>query len=312
MIPKVILKRIDQKLAVLQASQPLSASIVKKLKEQFSFELIYNSNGIEGNRLTLKETDLLINYDVTAKGKSFKDHLEAKKLSEAVHFVYELIEHREQQTISEHLIHSLQQLIVKNTEDNEGGRYRQGNVLVTGSKHQPPDAFEVPKLMHELVTWVNKSINHIHPIELAALAHHRLVHIHPFADGNGHTARLFMNVLLMQKGYPLVVILKNDRQKYDRSLEKANMGHTNEIEKFVAQAVERSMNLYLKAIYTNSNPNEKWVPLSTLAKQSTFSGKYLNILAVSGKLEAYKEGRNWLSSKFALETYLAGRERKRI
>lgn len=311
MIPKTLRKRIDQKFSVLQTSRPLSTSIVKKLKEQFSLELIYNSNAIEGNKLTLKETYLVINDGLTVKGKSFKDHLEAKNHSEAVHFLYELIEHQKRQTISEKLIRSLQQLIVKEIEDDEAGRYRQGSVMITGSKHQPPEAFEVPRLMHEMITWVNKSINKLHPIELAALAHHRLVHIHPFTDGNGRTARLFMNLVLMQKGYPMVIILKNDRQKYYRALEKADLGHSEELEKFIAQAVERSLNLYLKAIRSSSNPKEKWVPLSTLSKQSKFSEKYLNLLARSGKLEAHKEGRNWLSSKFALESYLAERERKR-
>lgn len=314
MIPKPLLKRIEKKFSALKASRPLSSSIVKKLREQFALELTYNSNAIEGNKLTLRETSLVINDGLTVKGKSLRDHLEARNHSEAIHFIYDLIEHEKRHTISEYLIRSLQQLVVKDIESKETGRYRLGSVMVTGSKHHPPDAFEVPKLMQELVTWINKSLNKLHPIELAALVHHRLVHIHPFTDGNGRTARLFMNLLLMQKGYPMVIILKNDRQKYYRALEKADSGHTDEIEKFIAQAVERSMNIYLKAIPSGSNPpllKEKWISLSTLSKQSKFSEKYLNLLARSGKLEAYKEGRNWLSSKLALETYLAERLRKR-
>ena len=154
-------------------------------------------------------------------------------------------------------------------------------------------------------------MNNLHPVELAAIAHHKLVHIHPFADGNGRAARLFMNLILMQKGYPMVVILKNDRQKYYRALEKADKGSTQDIEKFIAQAVERSINMYLKAIQTNSNPKEQLITLSELAKYGTFSEKYLNLLARSGKLEAHKEGRLWLSSRKALNDYLENRERKR-
>jgi Fic family protein len=120
-----------------------------------------------------------------------------------------------------------------------------------------------------------------------------------------------MNLILMQKGYPLVVILKNDRQKYYRALEKADKGNMQDIEKFIAQAVERSMNMYLNVIKTNSNRKEQLVTLSELSKYGSFSEKYLNLLARSGKLEAHKEGRVWLSSQKALSDYLLNRERKR-
>lgn len=310
MIPKTLLKRIEQKFLILQSKRPLSTSIVKKLREQFSLELTYNSNALEGNKLTLKETYLVINDGLTVKGKSLKDHLEAKNHNEAVHFLYDLIEHQKRQTLSEQLIRSLQELIIKDIEDAEAGKYRQGAVMITGSKHRPPEAFEIPRLMQEFVAWAKKNSAKLHPVEFAALAHHRLVYIHPFTDGNGRTARLFMNLLLMQRGYPLVIILKNDRQKYYRALEKADTGQYDEIQKFIAQSVERSLNIYLKTLPSNSK-EQSLIPLSALSKQSKFSEKYLNLLARSGKLEAHKEGRNWLSSKKALENYLTLRERKR-
>jgi Fic family protein len=311
MLPKALLNRIDQKFRLLQSHRPLSPMIVNKLREQLSMQLTYNSNAIEGNKLTLKETYLVINDGLTVNGKPFKDHLEAKNHNEAVHFLYELIEHRKRQTLSQQLVRSLQKLIVKNIEDSDAGHYRQGSVMITGSKQQPPEAFEVPKLMQEFMVWTKKNISKMHPIELAALAHHRLVHIHPFTDGNGRTARLFMNLLLMQKGYPLVIILKNDRQKYYRALENADAGNYDHLEKFIAQAVDRSLTLYLKAIQSSPKPSDRFLSLSELAKNSRFSEKYLNLLARSGKLEAHKEGRNWLSSQTALKNYLAGRERKR-
>jgi Fic family protein len=311
MIPKALLKRIDEKLKLIQSHRPLQGSVVQKLKEQFSVEMTYNSNAIEGNRLTLKETFLVINEGITVKGRSLKDHLEAKNHHEAIHYLYDLIEHEKRQTVSEQLIRSLQQLVIKDIEDQEAGKYRKGNVMITGSSHRPPEAYEVPKLMEELVSWVRKNQNKTHPVELAALAHHRLVHIHPFADGNGRTARLFMNLILMQKGYPMVIILKNDRQKYYRALDKADRGNTADIEKLIAQSVERSMNIYLKVLKSGTSAIEKLVPLSSLTKKSGFSEKYLNLLARSGKLEAHKEGRNWLSSQKALDIYLQTRERQR-
>lgn len=311
MISAELLKRIDEKHEIIQSKRPLSKQLIAKLKEQFSLEMTYNSNAIEGNKLTLKETYLVINDGLTVKGKSLKDHLEAKNHHEAIHFLYDLIEHDKKHTVSERLIHSLQQLIIKDIEDDEAGRYRQGTVMISRSSHKPPPPFDVPKLMEELVTWIKKNESKKHPVELAALAHHKLAHIHPFTDGNGRTARLFMNLILMQKGYPIVIVLKNDRKKYYRALEKADKGKTDDIEKFIAQAVERSMNIYLRAIQSPKNKNEQLLLLSELAKGTKFSEKYLNLLARSGKLEAHKEGRNWLSSHKALQAYLDNRERKR-
>lgn len=310
MIPKALLKRIDQKHTVLQKKRPLSPILVRKLKEQFSLDMTYNSNAIEGNKLTLKETYLVISDGITVKGKSLKDHLEAKNHFDALQFLFDLIEHEKKHSINERLIRSLQQLIIKNIEDNEAGKYRQGNVMITGSKHKPPPAYQVPQLMEDLILWLKKNQNKMHPVELAAKAHHKLVNIYPFTDGNGRTARLFMNLLLMQKVYPLVTILKIDRKKYYKALEKADAGNFEELGKFIGQAVERSMNIYLKAIDSGSSKNESLVLLSKLAQSNPYSEKYLNLLVRSGKLEAHKEGRNWLSSQKALDEYLTNRVRK--
>ncbi len=311
MIPERLLARIDEKHKLIQSQRPLSQAIIVKLKEQFSLEMTYNSNAIEGNKLTLKETYLVVNDGLTVKGKSLQDHLEAKNHHEALHFLYDLIEHEKRHTVSEHLLRSLQKLIVRDLDDEDAGNYRKGSVMITGSKHKPPEAFEVAHLMRDLFVWIKKNTKKLHSVELAALAHHKLVHIHPFTDGNGRTARLFMNLILMQNGYPLVVILKNDRQKYYRALEKADQGQSADMERFVAQAVERSMNLYLKAFNSHVPQKAKLMPLSLIAAKSPFSEKYLNLLARNGKLEAHKEARNWVSSMDSLERYLLSRERKR-
>ncbi len=148
-------------------------------------------------------------------------------------------------------------------------------------------------------------------IELAALFYHRLVHIHPFFDGNGGTARLSMNLLLMQAGYPLVVILKNDRKKYYNVLDKADQGQYEPLVKFMAQAVERSLDMYLRILAPANKSSEKFLSLAEIAQNTSFSAKYLNLLARQGKLEAHKEGRDWLTSREAVERYLKNRLRKR-
>lgn len=305
-----LFERIDKKWEILNNHRPLSSSVISKLKEQLAIEMTYNSNAIEGNKLTLKETYLVIGEGMTVKGKSLKDHLEAKNHFEAIQFLYELIEHEKRHTISERLIRSLQQLIVKESDPSIAGSYRLGSVMISGSKHRPPDSTEVPILMGELIKWVQMKNKEIHPIELAAIFHHKVTHIHPFFDGNGRTARLAMNVLLMQKGYPLVIILKNDRKKYYDILEKADRGKPESLIKFIAQAVEKSLNFYLKAI-DEAFGKKKYLLLSELAKKTPYSEKYLNLLAREGKIDAQKDGRNWMSSVEAIKDYLNNRQRKR-
>lgn len=303
--------RLEDKLRKLNAKRPLPPEVVKKLNEQFALEMTYNSNAIEGNSLTLKETAWVIQDGLTIKGKPMRDHLEARDHYAALSYLYELIDHDAHQTISEVLIRTIHKLVVRETEAQTAGIYRTGNVMITGSDHTPPDVSALPGLMHDFIRWIGSNQKKFHPIELAALVHHKLVSIHPFFDGNGRTARVIMNLLLLQKGYPLVTILKNDRKKYYQALSAADAGEYSNIVRFTAQAVERSLNVYLKTISPSSKPSEKYLPLSVIAKQTAYSGEYLNLLARTGKLEAHKEKRNWVTTQRAIERYIKERERQR-
>lgn len=306
-----IKKRIDEKLKLLNSFRPLPISAVKKLKERFEIEMTYNSNAIEGNSLTLKETFLVINEGLTIKGKPLKDHLEAKDHKEALDYLYELVEKDKKHTFSEMLIRSLNQIVTKNTDREWAGRYRNSGVIIGGADHKPPESIDVPGLMQAMIKWVSGNKNKLHPVELASIMHHKLVYIHPFFDGNGRTSRLTMNIILMQSGFPLVIVLKNDRKKYYDVLSKADKGDIKPFVNFIGHAVERTLDIYLKILTPSSKKKEKHISLSELAKNSKFSEKYLNLLVRGGKLEAHKDGRNWLSSKEALERYLKGRERIR-
>lgn len=305
-----IQNRIDEKLKRLNKFRPLPALVVNKLKEQFEIELTYNSNAIEGNSLTLKETYLVINEGLTIKGKPLKDHLEAKNHQEALDYLYELVEKDKHNTFSENLIRSLNQIVQQNIDKEWAGRYRNSGVIIGGAEHKPPEAIEVPRLMKKLIKWysVNKKL---HPVELASIIHHKLVNIHPFFDGNGRTSRLVMNIILMQLGFPLVVVLKSDRRRYYAALASADKGNYSLFVNFIARALERTLDIYLQVLAPKKEHKEKYISLSELAKTSKFSGKYLNLLARNGKLEAHKEGRDWLTTKEALKNYLAGRERVR-
>ncbi len=303
-ISPLIKTRLEEKLTKLNELRPLPKSAVQKLKEKFQIEMTYNSNAIEGNSLTLKETFLVINEGITVKGKPLKDHLEAKDHHAALKYLYNLIDKDKKHTVSEVLIRNLHQIIIQETDKEWAGRYRNANVIIGGAKHTPPNALQVPQKMQDLISWLKSQKDKMNIVELSALLHHKLVHIHPFFDGNGRTARLTMNLLLMQAGYPLVIILKNDRKKYYDVLDKADGGKYEPLVKFIAQSIERSLDIYLKTLTPATTKQEKFVSLAEISKTTPFSAKYLNLLASQGKLEAYKEGRDWSTSKEAFERYL--------
>ena len=307
----IIKNRLAEKLSRLNKLRPIPKSAIQKLREKFQIEMTYNSNAIEGNSLSLKETFLVINEGLTVKGKPLKDHLEAKDHHAALEYLYDLIDKDKKHTISEVLIKNLHQIILQETDKEWAGRYRNANVIIGGAKHTPPDALQVPKQMKNLIIWLNSQKNKLSIVELSALLHHKLVNIHPFFDGNGRTARLTMNLFLMQAGYPLVVIMKTDRKKYYDVLDKADSGKYEPLIKFVAQSIERSLDIYLKTLTPATTKQEKFLSLAEISKKTSFSAKYLNLLARQGKLEAHKEGRNWLTTNGAVERYLQNRTRQR-
>lgn len=303
--------RIDSKVKQLAMIRPIKTSSMKKLREQFALELTYNSNAIEGNSLTLKETFFVINEGLTIKGKPLRDHLEAKDHFEALEYLYKFAEKEREQNFSEVTLRTLHQLVMRETESGEAGKYRSGNVMITGSSHTPPDAHEVPHKIKDMFEWIRKYRNKIHIVELSAIVHHKITGIHPFTDGNGRTARLVMNLLLLQKGYPMTVVLNNDRKKYYDALSKADRGDYSIFVRFIAQAVERSLNIYIKTLLPAKAESGRFYPLSIIAKQTPYSEKYLNLLSRLGRIEAHKEGRNWVTTIDAIKRYRQERERKR-
>lgn len=311
-LPENLKKQIESKLEKLNKLRPLPKTAVAKLREQFELEMTYNSNAIEGNSLTLKETFWVIKEGLTIKGKPLKDHLEATNHQEALEYLYELVEHEKKVTISEFLIRTLHQLITQNIEKEWAGKYRTMPVMITGTKHMPPSAGEVPSLMNQLIEWLNKEGKKIHIIEAASVLHHKFVHIHPFLDGNGRTGRLVMNLLLLKAGYPLVIILKNDRKKYYKALREADEGNYAPLVLLIAQSIDRSLTIYLQALTPyEKKDRKKYLTLAEASQLCRYSAKYLNLLVRQGKLEAHKEGRNWMTTKEAIKKYIKERKRER-
>ncbi len=298
----LILKRIDEKLKILKKARPFPPHLVNKLREQFSIEMNYNSNAIEGNTLTLRETALVLQQGITVKGKSLKDHLEVKNQARAINYLYDIVDSKKDIPFSETLIRNIHTLIVQNIDGVEAGLYRTYDVRITGAKHTPPSGFDVPLQMHDLISWYKKNKNKLDIITLATEMKHRFVAIHPFGDGNGRTSRILLNLILMKFGYPIVVILKNDRTKYYKALAKADKGKIDDLVFFIAQAVERSLDLYIRAIQ-NSTKENTLLSLSKIAPQTKYSLEYLSLLVRSGKIAGVKDGRNWKTSLDAIERY---------
>jgi Fic family protein len=298
----LILKRIEDKLVVLKKARPFPPYLVNELREQFSIEMNYNSNAIEGNTLTLRETMLVLQQGITVKGKSLKDHLEVKNQAKAIEYLYDVVDSKKDIPLSEMLIRNLHSLVVQNIDGVKAGSYRTYDVRITGSKHTPPPAFEVPHRMKDLLDWYKENKNKLDIVTLATEFKHRFVYIHPFGDGNGRVSRLILNIILMKQGYPIVVILKNDRTKYYKVLQKADKNKIEGLILFISQAVERSLDLYIRAI-KNSTKENTLLFLSKIAPQTRYDAEYLGLLVRTGKVAGVKEGRNWKTSLDAVQRY---------
>ena len=223
--------------------------------------------------------------------------------------MYEIIDQKKKVKLTNKLIRDIHALVVRTEDNAQPGSYRTTEVRISGSEHIPPAGYLVSSQMNDLIEmYFQKSA--IHSIEYAAQLHYDFVSIHPFLDGNGRTGRLLMNIALMQQGYPLVILLKNDRKKYYRLLEEGRTKSLEGFVNFIGQAVERSLDLYLAAL-EESSPTTAMLSLSELAKQTTYSSEYLSLLARRGHLAAHKKGRIWFSSLQAIMNYRKNRLRKR-
>lgn len=300
--------RLYEKKAILQKSRPLPKIALQKIKESLSVEWIYNSNSIEGNTLTLQETHLILKEGITVKGKSLREHFEAHNHEKAIDYLYTLV--KDDYVLRSIDILSLHGLVLRSIEDDFAGRIRNGGVRIVGANFIPPNANKVSGLLDELIEFVNTNPMGLNDIVLSTIFHHKLVWIHPFFDGNGRTVRLAMNLLLMRSGFPPAIILKNDRKKYYEALNQANKGSYQKLTLLMAQALERTLNIYMSALPNN---DEEYIEISSLVEEPSvpYGQEYISLLARQGKIDAYKEGRNWLTTKKALENYIKNRKRER-
>jgi len=290
--------RIVSKKRDLDNLRPLPKSVLERLRRQFAIELAYNSNGIEGNSLTLNETRLVIEEGITIKGKPLREHFEAINHQKA----FELLEGfvKNKTPINERSILDIHHVILSGIDDKYAGRYRNINVRILGAVKSPPRFEKVAKFMAEYVEYINSNPDKLNPLEMTAYIHHRLVEIHPFSDGNGRCARLIMNLYLMRHGYPITMVLKVDRRKYYDRLRKADQGDLKPFTSFIASNVERSLDLYLDTF----KAGEEYISLMEATKGTPYSQEYLSLLARRGRIESVKLGRNWYIKRESIKNYV--------
>ena len=236
---------VDNLKKELDSKRPIPKETLKSLKESINLEWTYNSNGIEGNTLTLRETQVVLE-GITVGGKTITEHLEAINHEKAILYLDDLV--KDKQPITEWNIKNIHHLILKGIDNENAGRYRKENVTIKGATHIPPDFVKVPELMEKLIlnyeTW-----NKYHPIIQAALLHGELVKIHPFIDGNGRTSRLIMNLDLMNHRYNPVIIKKENRLEYYEVLDKAHItGDYTDFIKLVNKLEIEMLKKYLKLL----------------------------------------------------------------
>jgi len=205
------LRQVDTLRAELAALRPLNAGELARLREQFAIENTYNSNAIEGNTLTLRETALILQEGITIAEKPLKDHLEAIGHRDAFRYIVELAD--KESPLTERTVKDIHTLVLMNDAENKGV-YRRMPVQIVGAAHTPPQPYLVPVQMEQLLADYEKQAGQRHTVEAVADFHLRFEGIHPFIDGNGRTGRLLLNLELMKAGLLPVNVKYADRRRY--------------------------------------------------------------------------------------------------
>ena len=290
-----ILQKIEDKKQRLDRLRPLPKDAVKHLLEDMRLRHTYNSNAIEGNTLTLQETKLVLEEGITIGGKPLKDHIEARNNADAFDFIVQLVQHKK--PFSQDIIQHIHEIVTKSLL-KDAGKYRTGNVRITGSSITPPSYTKIISLMDDYINTIKKL--KIHPLKKATFIHYRLVWIHPFFDGNGRVARLVMNLYLMQHGYPPIILKQEQRKTYYNMLHQADNGNISPLAEFITKAMNESLQLYLSVFFDD----EHLIPLKELAQHTPYSQEYLSLRARQGKLDSVKLEHTWYSSMNVLNEYI--------
>ncbi len=247
----------------LDSFHPIAPETIMDMEALWDIQYTYESNRIEGNSLTLDETLHVIEKGLTIGGKPLNDHLEAINHQDAIHYIRDFVEGNAARNsqFTERTLLTIHALILKGIRDRDAGHYRRQPVYILqsdGKRHEFPDAYLLPKLVEDYFIFYNENKEEMHPVEMAAHLHQRLVNIHPFIDGNGRTSRLVMNLHLLQQGYPIAIIDSemDKRQAYYRILgeyQSVSDSDSKPFELFVAQKAKDALFEYLQFLSADQN-----------------------------------------------------------
>lgn len=234
---KSILQKIDTIKASIDSYRPFSNHIVKQLRDYYRIGLTYSSNAIEGNTLTESETKVVIEDGITIGGKTLREHQEAVGHAKAYDHIYSLLD----KEISEQDILKLHELFFQQIDSENSGKYRQQNVVITGTDFLPPDHNEVPAAMKRHIENINRKPADQYPLEWASDLHAEFESIHPFKDGNGRIGRLMLSVLALKDGYCPVIIPPVRRAEYISSLQETNKGDLSSLRALIVSVIYEEM-----------------------------------------------------------------------
>ena len=241
------LRRVDALRAELAALRPLNVGELARLREEFAVENTYNSNAIEGNTLTLRETALILQEGITIAEKPLKDHLEAIGHRDAFRYVVELAD--KESPLTERVVRDIHSLVLMNDAENKGV-YRRMPVQIMGAAHTPPQPYLVPVQMETLLREYGEQVGQLHPVEAVADFHLRFEGIHPFIDGNGRTGRLLLNLELIKAGLLPVNVKYADRRRYYDCFDDyhAGNGTAEKLAALVAEYEVEELERYIAAV----------------------------------------------------------------
>ncbi len=245
-LPELLARLTTQQQEIARA-RPLPEPTLLSMMDDFLIRYAHETTAIEGNTLTLHETQVVLEHGITIGGKTLREHFEVVNIRSAWEWLQDIVRNRT--ALTEETILTLHRLITQGILGPETGRYRTVPVYIRNSMHVPANPVKVPDLMADFIERFRERKVDEHPIRYAARAHIDLAGIHPFIDGNGRVSRMLVNLLLMRDGYPPALYTMTSRGEYMRTLEIAQ--YRGDIEPFVrvtAEAIRFMIDRYLHAI----------------------------------------------------------------
>ncbi len=273
------IKNKQEKLKKLLQNPNNKKVMIKWLKT----ELAYTSNAIEGNTLTRKETELVIDNGITSTSKPLQDYIEAVNHAKAFEQIINFLE--QDTNINEFFMLNIHKIILTGLDNDNAGFYRNCRVRISGSTVIMPNPIKVPDLISEFYNWLNENMNN-EPIT-AILAHLKFVSIHPFVDGNGRCARLLMNTILLKFGFAPIIIRPTDRKKYLSVIEQFQLkGDNKPYTIFMLKILDRSLKILISILDTSIDITQgELLTISKYAKYKNVPISTIRYWVKIGKLE---------------------------